>query len=451
MKVLIAEDEWLEREAMVKFLQRHVPEITVVAQAENGRKAIKLAKETQPELLLMDIKMPGLNGLEAMSAIREMLPSALFIMISAHDSFAFAKEALTLGAVGYILKPTGKEELLDIISSAQAKLNEMKMYQKKETDQLEELLMHGIVYGSGQIEELKDKLYLQAKSGWIIVMEIDDTVCTSNLKEQLMRWSEARVFQYEHDKKMIFLFLSEHEDPSNDKHRLTKRLLFTYGKELKLGIGSVNTNLAIMQESYYEALAMMYKKQSGFDANQMLMACTSILRTGDKGKSLEACIQFIQNKEFMNEQLFYAIQTLLMERKLSIGECPLDQLKTIDDWISYIERCCDQMKSYNQSMNQVERAKDWIQQNVTRSITLDDAARHVQLSPSYFSFIFKETTGATFTDYVTNHRLEKATKLLMENQYSLKEISYMVGYKDPNYFSKVFKKHFHVSPSHYRT
>jgi len=77
-------------------------------------------------------------------------------------------------------------------------------------------------------------------------------------------------------------------------------------------------------------------------------------------------------------------------------------------------------------------------------------AEKVELSPPYFAKIFKEETGNTFVDYVTELRLEKAKELLLQNQLSFKEISFAVGYRDPNYFSRVFKKYFHMSPREFR-
>lgn len=123
MNVLIAEDELLERKAMIK-LQIQFPDLKIVAEAENGRKAIELAKTTKPDLLLMDINMPGINGLEAIEEIKAYLPDAQFIMITAHDSFAYAKQALSAGVRDYILKPSRKEETIKAIKSAGSRLAE---------------------------------------------------------------------------------------------------------------------------------------------------------------------------------------------------------------------------------------------------------------------------------------------------------------------------------------
>ncbi len=128
----------------------------------------------------------------------------------------------------------------------------------------------------------------------------------------------------------------------------------------------------------------------------------------------------------------------------------LHQLQTERDWYHYIEDCCDRFKVYNHSMNQIERAKQWLKDHYDEQFTLQEVAEHVHLSPAYFSNLFKITTGFSFVDYVTRLRMEKAMSLLIQKRYSLKEISYMVGYNDPNYFSRVFKKHYQVAPSQFQ-
>src|SRR5699024_2579700 len=85
-----------------------------------------------------------------------------------------------------------------------------------------------------------------------------------------------------------------------------------------------------------------------------------------------------------------------------------------------------------------------------QDVTLEDVASSVDLSPNYFSNLFKQEFGETFIDYLTKLRLNKARELIRENRYSLKEISFMVGYKDPNYFSRVFKKYDGQSPRQFQ-
>src|SRR5699024_5967116 len=111
MRVLIAEDELIERKAMRKFIEDNFSDIVVVGEAANGRNASEQAPILEPDVLFMDINMPCIDGLEAIERIHANDPSIKFIMISAYDSFAYAKKAMRFGIKDYILKPGKKEEV----------------------------------------------------------------------------------------------------------------------------------------------------------------------------------------------------------------------------------------------------------------------------------------------------------------------------------------------------
>ena len=102
IKLLIVDDEQLEREGMQAIIERHFPHVGI-RQAKNGNMAVELAKEFSPDLILMDIKMPGMNGLEAMEAIKAERPETKFIMVTAYDTFSYMKAAIKLGVKDYIL------------------------------------------------------------------------------------------------------------------------------------------------------------------------------------------------------------------------------------------------------------------------------------------------------------------------------------------------------------
>jgi two-component system response regulator YesN len=107
-------------------------------------------------------------------------------------------------------------------------------------------------------------------------------------------------------------------------------------------------------------------------------------------------------------------------------------------------------KREESSNDAIEAAKKYIENNYTDNITLEDVSREVNISSYYLSRIFKEGTGENFIDYLTGLRMDKAKDLLATTQYSMKEICAKVGYSDPNYFSKTFKKNVGVTPTEYR-
>lgn len=103
-----------------------------------------------------------------------------------------------------------------------------------------------------------------------------------------------------------------------------------------------------------------------------------------------------------------------------------------------------------ESESVVEKAKAYIQENFNKEISLDEVSRMVDISPYYFSKLFKQEEGVNFIEYLTKIRMNNAKKLLRNPGYSIKEICGRSGYSDPNYFSRIFKKYEGVTPSEYR-
>lgn len=103
-----------------------------------------------------------------------------------------------------------------------------------------------------------------------------------------------------------------------------------------------------------------------------------------------------------------------------------------------------------QSGGIINQAKAYIQANFQKEISLDDVSRAVDISPYYFSKIFKEETGENFIEFLTSIRMEKAKELLSGSGLSMKEICAQVGYADPNYFSRTFKKNVGLTPTEYK-
>ncbi|HKL80365.1 MAG TPA: AraC family transcriptional regulator, partial [Mobilitalea sp.] len=108
------------------------------------------------------------------------------------------------------------------------------------------------------------------------------------------------------------------------------------------------------------------------------------------------------------------------------------------------------MKKVEQASGIINKSKAYIEENYHRDISLDDVSRYADISPYYFSKLFKEETGENFIEYLTNIRIEQAKKLLQNRDMSIKIICADTGYSDPNYFSRIFKKQVGVTPTEYR-
>ncbi|MCM2536206.1 response regulator [Neobacillus pocheonensis] len=124
LKILLVDDEVLERKGLAKMITDAIEDIRVIGEAANGRKAIEMAEEHRPDIIFMDIKMPGIDGVQAVKEIKKLLPSTRFIMVSAFNTFEYAKEVMQQGVKEYILKPSRKQDILAAIERVSTEILE---------------------------------------------------------------------------------------------------------------------------------------------------------------------------------------------------------------------------------------------------------------------------------------------------------------------------------------
>ena len=135
---------------------------------------------------------------------------------------------------------------------------------------------------------------------------------------------------------------------------------------------------------------------------------------------------------------------------LNLNEKYLFEMLILESFQAGLSWECVLNKREEKSGSIIEMAKNYIKNNYHKDISLDDVSREVNISPYYFSKLFKETTGENFIEYLTNLRMDKAKELLETTECSMKEICVRTGYSDPNYFSRSFKKNVGVTPTVYK-
>ncbi len=187
-RVLIADDEVIERKVLYKTLIKHLGDQCEVYQAENGREALRIYQEKQIQIIIMDIEMPGINGIEAAEKIRETDKDCCIIFLTAFDEFAYAKKAILVRALDYLLKPYEEKELLLIMDEA------MRLTEER-------------LNGKGKKEAAKEdfpKQDLQEMSG-NIVQENPETE-TSSLRQMKVK---KKIEEYIHGHYMLELSMQD--------------------------------------------------------------------------------------------------------------------------------------------------------------------------------------------------------------------------------------------------
>lgn len=467
MRILIADDELLERQAMKKFIRENFKDMNVVGEAANGRMAIELAGKMQPDIIFMDIKMPGINGLEAIEHIHARQPTIKFILVSAFDTFEYAKQAMQFGIKDYLLKPGKKEEISNALLRVQKEILHEVTIEKEKRQLLKEKFIQRLIKGliDQEVIDLYQQLFPTMKVGYFLVLSTEVAYELQQIKKQLDKQFSQSFILIEANDVIIVLVLSAAFIGKSGQLTVVRALQMGLVNSIFIGIGHSTDSLDNLALSYREAYTASFqlkkdqKRKYGFlqedqQRNEYENVVAQIAQGVEKGNYNETLMSFKDNQQKLSldekEDLYIRIQNMLSKRNISIGGSSISSLQSNKDWHTYLNVCCMHMNEYCRSKQFMMKAKGYMEAHFSKGITLEEVAAFVNLSPNYFSNLFKEEFDETFIEFLTKTRMESARSLIEENSYSLKEISFMVGYKDPNYFSRVFKKYFHSSPRQFQ-
>jgi two-component system response regulator YesN len=513
-KILIVDDEAIERKGLRKISMDAFPNL-IIEEAENGRTAILKAEEFRPDIVFMDIKMPGIDGVEAANEIKKMDQSVHIIMVSAFDTFEYARQVMRIGVKNYLLKPYTREEVIEPLKKA---LNEIEREKEKRKEEIilrdhyrrALSIVHSKVISSLLMEASSNQEVMELeleqtfqKESFVMVFDFRTKDDTSDYPRgnELISFIQAEVNHYfpNHfigvEKMGRFPILIQVSGELNQKGNVRDRAM-RCGKEiirkvrrtfteyvLSIGIGRVYEELEEFVQSYHEALFALSSLKHPYEC----MYFNHYVRETDEGESnpypyhlekklLETVTSGntkeipYQLQRFWDALLVYCEKSNnVLEKK--IGEfLVLLERQIIDSGLSIpLNRRTPETSSFSVHQSELIRiathihsmyysknkdillmAKEYISDHFTKALTLEEVAEVVQLSPQYFSKIFKERVGRSFIDYLTEVRVERAKALIRTEQFSVKKVCFEVGYKDPNYFSRVFKKHTGFSPSEYK-
>jgi two-component system, response regulator YesN len=504
IRLLIVDDEQIEREGMQVILEKSYPDL-VIEQAKNGNMAVQLAGEFKPDLILMDIKMPGMNGLEAVERISTDYLHIKFIMVTAYDTFDYMRQAIKFGVKDYLLKPSkasdivmtiGKvleqitEEKTSLERSKQEKVALQKTLALVETDVVTQLLFDHV--HEVHVDMLVEILDIQSTDEMfvmIVLLPSGSEKYYSSVKEKVRQTKSGWVGALYGNQLPIIVFRKSDESYRSQATALAREILslakIGQGADWFVGIGNVCGTLDQIRQSYQEsliasmvtALPVKYRFYSdvpvvGDVNNEQLVKhhkkeFSDQIRLGEWQEIRSDVMNLIQCYESEGIHLLQTHQHMLevlwivsrVMREMGVETVtPLYSYQTLDyrQLRSETNQLLDRMRnSYEKHYELLEadtihQIKQYIIEHSSEDISLDTLAKKVDLSPIYISKMFKEKLGINYIDLLTECRIEKAKKLLGHPEKSIKEITYEVGYHDPNYFSKVFKKLCNISPKEYR-
>ena len=173
-RLLIADDEGIMLESFTEIIRKQFGDRITVSTAKSGRAAIEQAESFHPDIIFMDIRMPGINGIQAIREIRSFNSTALFYILSAYDEFDYAKEAISLGVSKYLMKPVSRQTIIDTVTEA---ISEVDRLRSQRSDQL-------------RIQEKLQTVLPVVESGFVSEMVMSDRVTDGSSYLQLLDITE---------------------------------------------------------------------------------------------------------------------------------------------------------------------------------------------------------------------------------------------------------------------
>lgn len=495
-KVMIIEDEQIERETLQQIIEEYIPQCVPVLAAKNGREALQLYEEHHPDIVLADINIPGINGLDVIRRIKEDSADTEFLILSSYNYFEYAQEAIRLGVDDFILKPYNIEHLKEavekVILHIQQKKDEM-LNQNELLDKIEKItpvLENDCLFGilSNENERvLRRSLRL-----------LDPTICSGFCyliksahydSAYIQEVSDAfKTLGYRPMKELfhglkIFFVLSDHVIEKKEVLRIAEVMQDIKREDCQYGIGPIVHDIAKFHHSFIVARDRVgvelpvleqlvnesHESEQMDDVNQLCEAFLPIFQKMDeeglKREITQLALRFMQKDKDQIQEEVPAFLEELKERAnaeypaadlLSVVFPPLHITNNIHQEVSlYLH--LNMHKIYDRIVEErfkntnllVKQAIRYIDQNYRRQITLSDMADALHVSPYYVSKLLNNTLNKTFTELIAERRVEASKELLKTNK-RIKEIAYEVGFQGQNYFTKIFKKYTGVTPKTYK-
>ena len=511
---VIIDDESLIRKGTIKKLSPMQDMIQCVGEAENGEDGIKLVEQLHPDLVILDMQMPGMLGTQVLAYLSEHYPDMPLIVISGYRDFDYIKQAITADAIDYLLKPFSREAIGETVRRAISRIensetitrqittsNEQKELARYEYD-LQYLTNLILGYHTSEAGVSSQKLKFINDTHRMALLTLSFNVPPDQF--HIQEWLEdagfgdlALFLPCSSIPLISFLILFFPNAGAITPSALTDQVCDMlireaahHGLSLLVGVSRVHSDLKELHTAFEEASAAL---------DQQLLTDHSVQYYIYQGSSAPRQITWERENELLfrieagMEEEVSQLTRLLFAWFTEMPSLTMDDAKY---YCYYLSSQCRQIINYymkqegdgqSGSMTNVvrqmfrleeledyyrqfflntatllkaesiyavdsviDRVQIYIQHNYQKDLTQDFIASLFYLNRSYLSTLFRQKTGMKFIDYLNEVRIEKAMEMLSGTNRRMYQISKAVGYDNPKYFFRIFKKKTGMTPDQYR-
>ena len=531
IKVFLVEDEYAIREGIKKSVNWEQSGFSLVGEAGDGEVAFPKIIKSEPDILITDIRMPFMDGLELSRLVKKELPDIKIIVLSGYDDFNYAKQAISIGVEEYILKPVSGENLMKELEKVAEGIRKEKLEReakekylrdREEIRQLERSrFIRDMIDGRVSMQESLSRgkelgIEITADCYAIVLLQVfPKTVSSGDMSEysgvneeiynkiKEMYEDSEHAYMYEQVGD-VFCFLEKADSKDeldanikNDIQRIQEFMTDYEDRMFFISVGKTVERIRDVNTSYLDAsrrFAERYMCDDShifygtgsdrvIDINKVDISLiskktiSSFLKNGTLPEIDNLILEYFESIGKDTVESVMLRQYILVEALISsvsfleelgvskdkstemLGELsnPLTFVETSESARGYLKSLLELMIEYRNQLSDkkyteiIDKAKQYIRDNYqNENMSLQSVASSVNVSSNHFSAIFRKETGETFIDYLTAVRMEKAKELLICTSMKTSEVGFEVGYRDPHYFSYIFKKSAGMSPKEYR-
>ena len=461
-KILIVDDEKLIRAGIKKILSGAYEAEAEIIEAKNGLEALELCKGGQVDVMVTDIRMPGMDGVELMKNVSVLPQKPAIIVLSGFDDFSYAKAAIENGAASYILKPVDSQELLKAVEKSLAGI-------RRDTHHRNEEKFRSLITEGHISEDIATDIADFAKKGMYCV-----SACAPSCKSDCTDFLDG-ITHYVIEQKQGYMSFIVSKD-------LLEKVIShpSLTDCCAMGISLPSTTVSDLRHLRRQSFCALLKKffegekksifyfpenrdspdLTDFDVSyEKIIANLDLLNEEEVRKAAGKFLDFDSiESDCPEEFLYYAyskITTSLFARypKFTSGENYLYSkslmienilsAQSLKEWkvyvLDYILYLLEILKNRQGKYPYITTAVHYIKEHYHQDITMATVANHVSMNYTWFSEKFKEQMGVNFNDYLKRFRMEQAKHLLKKGTFKVYEVAEKCGFKDVKHFMKSFR------------
>lgn len=489
---LLVDDDYLVLKDLKKMLDWNALGFEIIGTATNGKKALTITQKEHPELIITDISMPIMDGFDFVETVQKEYPHSYFIFISSYADFDYAKRAMRDGIRDYILK---NEITAEALTQRLLKVRQELEHQKHHRQQdfrikLTDYFKSGKNLSSSEESKRSYTFYFfskwipleKLKSHFLHIPMYGEELYPLLLQLILSRYTDALVFPVE---EFVIAGIPGQKNSFSSRKPLQNCLDIQQALELKSGqtiIASCFPEALTLPEGrqVYQRLLPFLHFQSSFPENSRTVL-SSLVKTPfvpvDRffsytllKDSLEYPKRYLDSlKSFLEllfkakdaDSIFMLYHNLLLNMEELSGHrlsfSPQSYFQNQEELYTFLESSYEELRklciksSQGQYSPSVQKAIEYMKSHLSdSSLTVDQISAEVFLSASRFGVLFKQETGQTVYDYLTELRISRAIHLLENTRMKIYEIAEQTGYKSSQYFSQIFSQRTGHKPLYFR-